>query len=197
MADETMEEKQAAKVFEVALAARNFEIELLWRRSQFFWGFLIAAFAGFGVAVSGERHVLAALIGCFGFYSAVCWSWVNRGSKFWSDVWEKRTEEAEQAVLGKPLFDSEYPDLGWSGFRPGHRWLGPHRYSVTSIAIGVSDFTASVWIGATVYELLVLIDEGSARDLSLALSFAAWTCIALIATYAGSRRTQVYRRRKP
>ena len=43
-----MEEKMKdEKKFEICYKNRNFEIELFWKRSLFFWGFIASAFVSF------------------------------------------------------------------------------------------------------------------------------------------------------
>jgi len=75
------EDRVKLKKYDVALATRNFEIELFWKRSLFFWGFIASAFVGYATLVK-EHLALAVLIACFGFVCSVAWSLVNRGSKY-------------------------------------------------------------------------------------------------------------------
>ena len=72
------------KKYDVALVTRNFEIELFWKRSLFFWGGIASAFVGYATLVK-DKPSLAILIACFGFVCSVAWSLVNRGSKYWQE----------------------------------------------------------------------------------------------------------------
>jgi len=50
MSDETQtEEKRREEFFKEALKIRQFEIEMLWKRTGFYWLLIAAAFAGYGV----------------------------------------------------------------------------------------------------------------------------------------------------
>jgi hypothetical protein len=41
--------------FEVALKTRNFEIDLFWKRSFFFWRFISAAFVGYAASILDRK----------------------------------------------------------------------------------------------------------------------------------------------
>jgi hypothetical protein len=49
-----MSDDPVTKRFEVALQTRNFEIDLFWKRSLFFWGFISAAFVGYAALRQSE-----------------------------------------------------------------------------------------------------------------------------------------------
>ena len=57
--------EQQKKRLDLAVQTRNFEIELFWKRSLYFWGFIAAAFAGYASLYASTRG-LATAIGCFG-----------------------------------------------------------------------------------------------------------------------------------
>src|ERR1700687_4058379 len=64
------------------IQTRNLEIDLFWKRSLFFWGFISAAFVGYTALRQSElRTVLA----CFGTVCSCAWTLVNRGSKYWQE----------------------------------------------------------------------------------------------------------------
>ena len=65
MPNDTILVNPEAKRFGVAVQIRNFEIELFWKRSIFFWGFISAAFAGYA-ALRSSSPGLAVLVACFG-----------------------------------------------------------------------------------------------------------------------------------
>ena len=52
--------------FEVALQTRQLEIELFWKRSLFFWGFIVAAFAAIGI-LKETQPTLSLIVSGFGF----------------------------------------------------------------------------------------------------------------------------------
>ncbi|MGU9951412.1 MAG: hypothetical protein ACNYPH_03745 [Gammaproteobacteria bacterium WSBS_2016_MAG_OTU1] len=81
------------KRFDVALETRNFEIEMLWKRSNYFLALNTAIAFGFVSLIKEEENIveysyalLFCVIGC-----VVCLAWVkvNLGSKFWQAAWEE------------------------------------------------------------------------------------------------------------
>lgn len=139
---------------EIALNTRKFEIELFWRRSLFFWTFIAAAFAGYGVLSQNNDHVPALLISCFGFVCSVAWSLINRGSKYWQENWEQKVNRFESLVfsgrasdiVGRGIFARE-PILDKG------RWLSAQPFSVSKVVIALSDFTWAAWLLLIVWEL--------------------------------------------
>jgi hypothetical protein len=134
------------KLFDVALATRNFEIELLWKRSLFFWGFIAAAFIAYA-AFNKDRDdkVTAMAIANFGAICSLCWTLANRGSKYWQQAWERRLFETEFEALGsKPFGGAFIPDASrrhlWG------QWSVGWHFSVSRLAIALSDFTFLIWI---------------------------------------------------
>ena len=73
------EDEQNEKRFDVSVQTRNLEIELFWKRSLFFWGFISAAFIGYAALRQSDLRILLA---CFGMVCSCAWTLVNRGSKY-------------------------------------------------------------------------------------------------------------------
>ena len=119
---------KATKRFEVAIDTRKFEIELFWKRSLFFWGFIAAAFIGYGTLVQAKAPELALMIGCFGLVCSVAWTLANRGSKYWQEAWEQKVEREEHNALGEPFFSMVEAVQEWKG-----AWLRARRYSVSKL----------------------------------------------------------------
>lgn len=97
--------------YQQAWSAKNFEIELYWKRAQYFWAFQIAAFAGyFGVLSSDDYssktpknpEILFFVI-CIGFITALAWAFINQGSKTWQRHWEIHVDMLEKSITG-PLY---------------------------------------------------------------------------------------------
>lgn len=92
---------------------RNFEINLYWRRSAYFWAFNAFAFVGYGalsinLAPNDPRlQELTFLLSNMGFVASVAWFLVNKGSKYWQEYWETQVEELENYVIG-PLYKSTF-----------------------------------------------------------------------------------------
>lgn len=94
-----------------ALKTREFEIELYWKRTAYFWAFIISIYvAYYNVFMIDESEVKtfiqpAALItlSFLGFCFSLAWFMVNKGSKFWQENWEKHVKLLEDKTMG-PLF---------------------------------------------------------------------------------------------
>lgn len=135
--------------FRAAFETRQFEIDLFWKRSFFFWGFIAAAFVGIA-ALAGKQPILSLLISGFGVVCSLAWTLANRGSKYWQEQWETKIEAVEDIVTG-PLFKREEAPQhkGW--------WVGGRRYSVSKLAIAVSDYVLLVWICILFHQGWVLL----------------------------------------
>ena len=161
---EMTDNEMKIKKYDVALATRNFEIELFWKRSLFFWGFIASSFVGYATVVSG-KPVLAVLIACFGFVCSVAWSLVNRGSKYWQENWETIVAKIEDEVTGS-LF-KERGEQNHKGI-----WLSSRNFSVSKITIALSDFTVLVWLSIMSYHLLKVLPSTSCISIDLLIIFA-------------------------
>lgn len=128
-----------AKILEIAADVRKFEIGLFWQRSLFFWGFIAAAFVAYATLIKDSDKDLPFAIACFGVVCSLAWTLGNRGSKYWQEAWGLKVKAVEQTVLGTNLFSKIEPSL------PNGIW-GSSRYSVTKLAIALSDFTVLIWI---------------------------------------------------
>lgn len=89
----------------VALDIRKFEIELYWKRTTFFWAFLVAIYTAYFYICkncgdnSAYLILVSFLASCFSFL----WYLSNRGSKFWQENWEAHVSALEDNEIG-PLF---------------------------------------------------------------------------------------------
>lgn len=135
------------KAFDIAHDNRIFEIEMLWKRSVFYWGFIAASFVGF---VATEKAIGSASIifAAFGFLCSLAWSAGNRGSKYWQEYWESKVVHLQNLVTGD-LFIDHYPQR-----RDWRRQLAPRRLSVSKLTIGISDYTVVVWLGILLFRLV-------------------------------------------
>jgi hypothetical protein len=125
-----------SRAFDVALRTREFELDLFWKRALFFWGFVAATFAGY--AAAKERPALGVLLACFGWVCSLAWTLANRGSKYWYENWETKIEKMEREVTGLLFSVSEKPQAKGT-------WLSGRRYSVSKLAIGLSDYVVLFW----------------------------------------------------
>ena len=133
-----------------AVQARQVEIDLFWRRALFFWGFIGAAFVA--LVVTWHQHpILSIAVSCFGVICSLCWTLANRGSKYWYEAWEAKVEREEKKCLGK-LF-SEIEPVQTQGL-----WLSARRYSVSKLAIALSDFVFVLWFSMLAYQVASTVD---------------------------------------
>jgi hypothetical protein len=172
--------EQKAEILRYAAETRKFEIERFWQRSLFFWGFIGAAFVAYAALYDKGEKLLPLLIACFGFVCSVAWTLQNRGSKCWQEAWEQKVAAVERAVLGVPLFSNPEP-VQKKGF-----W-GAARFSVSKLAIALSDFTVLIWIvlGAKAFPLSTVFESAWLPVLALGV-----TVVYAASLFIGGRSTQ-------
>ncbi|ESW62425.1 MAG: membrane protein [Rhodobacter sp. CACIA14H1] len=144
------EDKREARKDALARAhgLRTVEIELYWKRATYFWGFQIAAFAGFGVAIGamakegavapGMEVPLTAFvlaIAVFGLGSAWFSLLGAKASKQWQLNWERHVDMLQEEFEGKlyrmifRMDDGSAPML-----------------SVTAVNVGLSKLLLGCWV---------------------------------------------------
>ncbi|MDQ1591099.1 MAG: hypothetical protein QOG71_1726 [Pyrinomonadaceae bacterium] len=139
------------KALELALETRKFEIELYWKRANYFWTFIAAALAAYGVIRASkdiaQKEHLSVLVSVLGFVFSFAWQAVNRGSKYWQENWENHVAILEDDVVG-PLYKtvSERPRPAGVNEWLGDILTGPRKFSVSKINQLVSLFVTGVWI---------------------------------------------------
>jgi hypothetical protein len=121
-----------------AWEAKNFEIELYWKRAAYFWAFQIASFAGYFAVLNSNNYqgqppknpeILYFVI-CIGFITALAWALINKGSKTWQRHWEIHVDMLEDEITG-PLYKIV---------------TAQKTFSVSKINDIVSRFIVSIWI---------------------------------------------------
>ena len=133
--------------FKIALETRDFELELFWKRSAFFWAFIVSAFAGFA-ALKKDSPGYAFAVACFGFVSSFVRTHANRGSKYRNEDWESKIIENEKRTDPKLTFDVfGEEEVSQSS------WLDGRRFSVSRLAIALSDFACFFWVVIIFQEL--------------------------------------------
>lgn len=150
------ESKKRKATLERALDSRKFEIEMYWKRATYFWAFIAAAFAGYGVIVSKpeipEGQFLSFFLACLGLVVSFGWLLANRGSKQWHENWENHVDLLEDDEIG-PLFKVTMRRRRPQSFR---EWadvvlVGPSRYSVSKINQLISLYVTVIWF-VLIYE---------------------------------------------
>lgn len=135
--------------FQVSLETRKFEIDLFWKRSLFFWGFIASAFVGFTMLY--EKHIgLSIVIAGFGMVCSFAWTMANRGSKYWQENWETKVGKFEDDITG-PLFKVHEP------VQKKDIWLQARRYSVSKLAIALSDYVFLLWFSIVGYQIMTYL----------------------------------------
>lgn len=105
----------------MAWSIRNFEIEMYWKRANYFWAFLASTFIGYFALVNSENyrkfdrfnHVEIYFIVCIGFILSIAWILTNKGSKSWQRHWEIHVDLLEDNFTG-PLYKTVYPTKTYS-----------------------------------------------------------------------------------
>jgi hypothetical protein len=141
-----------------ALDVRKFEIEQYWKRATYFWAFIAASLAGFGVVQTAKeidhREQLSVAVGALGFVFSFAWWCVNSGSKRWQENWENHVDMLEdefigplhKTVAGRPPLKAQN-QLGPPPLRLlRHLMTGPSSFSVSKINQLVSIFVMLLWI---------------------------------------------------
>lgn len=90
-----------------ALEIRKFEIELYWKRTQYFWAFLVTIYGSYFVVYTKtefsydiQREIILLSLSTLGVFFSLGWHLVNRGSKFWQQNWEYHVDELEKYIYG-------------------------------------------------------------------------------------------------
>lgn len=141
------------KAFKLAIELRNFEIELYWKRTAYFWAFVLIAFGGFITVISIESYAFdnelwLLAVSCFGIVMSSAWVLVNRGSKYWQENWENHIDQLEDDIVG-PLYKTilERPRNLANFINP----LAPFKFSVSRVNQIVSVFVWFIWLSLFVY----------------------------------------------
>lgn len=192
-----------------AMALREFEIELYWKRTTYFWTLIAAVFAGYAAVklrTAPDDAELGAIVSIVGLVFSVAWLAVNRGSKRWQENWENHVDLLEdefigplhKTILGRPTPPSPKPVLVWLRAKTLGRLRAaatePANFSVARVNQMVSAFVVVLWIG------VVLAEFCGHRELvaSVLLVGGIATCVAVLKwcrTARGEFRFVVRRRK--
>ena len=85
---------------------RQFEISLYWKRSLFFWGFVLTLFGVLGLMLTAEKPTsltdfMPVIIAPLGFFTTCAWYYIEKGSKAWMANWELHIDYLEDDITGK------------------------------------------------------------------------------------------------
>ena len=138
------------RFLEISLANRQLEIELVWKRTVVFWGFVAALFVGVA-AVLEKQPRLATVLSLAGVVFSVTWTLVNRGSRLWQENWELKVDHLVQELYGtlpngRPLFKRQENTED-----PGFWLLRGLKYSLSGLLVALSDFVVLFWTALAFY----------------------------------------------
>lgn len=140
--------------YKIAIDTRKLELELFWKRSLFFAGFISAAFAVYSSANSVKLPMAA-----LGLFLSVSWFLANKGSKYWYETWEIKVNALEECLerefselndglIAHKLFQAWLDEKGyWWHLTRGSRW------SVSRLTIMISIAIIPPWIYAFLKEI--------------------------------------------
>jgi len=135
------------KCLEIALDNRKFEIDLLWRRTLVFWGFVAVLFVAVAQA-AGKSQRLAMVLAILGVVFSFIWSLVNRGSKSWQENWEiKCVQFFKERYHYEGVFRRARIPQDGTVVPP----LQSRAYSPSRLLIALSDFSVIFWVGLSLY----------------------------------------------
>lgn len=139
----------ALRRFQNANDNRKNEIELLWKRSAFFWGFIALIFAGYGALLESNAP-LSLLVASFGIVSSACWYITNASGAFWQKVWERNVMHDEEMAIGRRVYDN----IPEGQITRSSILLGSRRYSLSGTAIALSNYVFAFWLILTIFPLV-------------------------------------------
>jgi len=138
------DQKLKKKALQIALDIRKFEIDLYWKRANYFWLFNGTLMAGYFLVnkdFSSFQKELSYLLSCCGLAFSFAWYLTNRGSKYWQENWEFLVDVLEDDFIG-PLYKSVLSKKSNSFFALN----GAYHFSVSKINILLSFYVFIFWI---------------------------------------------------
>jgi hypothetical protein len=99
-----MKSAVSKEYLQIALDTRELELNLLWQRSLFFVGFVVAAAAAIPDLVKSDDYWLLTIVTGVGLISSIGWVMINMASKYWAENWETKIfQNSEIKTLFQPL----------------------------------------------------------------------------------------------
>lgn len=86
-----LSEEQQNELLKTAMDVRKFEIEMYWKRTAFFWAFLVSIYTAYFVLLEKQQNNQYALplmlVSMIAVVFSIAWFLANKGSKFWQENW--------------------------------------------------------------------------------------------------------------
>lgn len=139
--------------YKEACKNREFEINLYWKRTIYFWTFIGVSFGGYFLLEDQKFenvNLMRILICLVGLIFSVAWFLANKGSKYWQENWETHVALLERKITG-PLHMTILKKEAEKKFTISKAYP----FSVTKINSILSFFVIIVWILQLLYTLAV------------------------------------------
>lgn len=152
-------------ILDRAYDIRKFELDLYWKRATYFWGFLVAIFAGFFIVNDESKSFSVHLklgVACIGLVFSFAWFLVNKGSTYWVTNYERLIDAIEEHV-GVSFYNLN--------FKNTNKKLGLSYYpfSVSRINIIVSLFIFITWTFIVFIFIINNIQKNCANGIDVVL----------------------------
>ncbi len=178
VSDEPKRKKKQSEVLKTILDRaydiRKFELDLYWKRATYFWGFLVAIFAGFFIVNDQSKKFdfyIQLGVACIGLIFSLAWYLVNRGSTYWVTNYERLIDAIEE-YLGISFYNLNLENgKSFWGF-------SYYAFSVSRINIIVSFFIFFIWLSVVVVMLFLNIKENYQQSIDFLL--CAITIVTLL-----------------
>lgn len=99
------EKGERARLLKIAMDVRKFEIEMYWKRTAFFWAFIVSIYTAFFFLLTSqdkdEYSIYLVGLSFLAVIFSIAWIFANKGSKFWQENWEQHVGLLED----EPLYD--------------------------------------------------------------------------------------------
>jgi len=197
-ADQCSKVERWKELIEKAWKVRDFEIELYWKRANYFWLFQVPAFGGYFLinknSITGSMHSKPDelfVVTCLGITFSTAWFLINKGSKAWQRHWEVYIDLLERKYYG-PFYQTVSTD---------------RTYSVSKINEVISASFIGVWVLFALHflssECYLQINTTDISTLNPMISFSTFfTILAIISMtfgfgrgYFQEREIKMYSRR--
>lgn len=158
---------------------RRFEIDLFWKRSAFYWGFVVASLVALG-ALGEHSTTYTYIISCLGFMSSLAWTLANRGSRYWFEYWEGQVRGDFLGAEDYEQLDEAFPSKG--------KWplCYVKRYSVTRLAIVLSDYVTILWLFILGWRTYGIVQECYERKYCALVNLALLFLLVITLVFAAS-----------
>lgn len=191
-------DKSITETLKQVLDIRKFEIELYWKRSNYYWTLIAVIFTGYFTTFANfkdESNKLKILfvLNCIGILFSLGWYFVNRGSKFWQLNWEKHLDVLETKVIG-PLYKTNISTEYYS--KKFWNLIAPFPFSVSKINQVLNLIVLASWLFLLTY---VTYENwnGITESKFFYSSFLVLLCISIFFLYSTTHTGKDFSWHKP